>query len=137
MYAQRLIGPIGACTTPVMIGATAAALRGHPVLDYLIWGLPAALLTAWIWAQFALSTTPAAVHFRPGQCAIQSIRDVISNNPLEWHPLYNVRETRWHVELALGWDTQICTRKEWPEYQRLRETAHRAVGSGQEVRSPE
>lgn len=129
VYAQRLAGPIGACTTPVMIGATAAALRGHSVLEYLVWGLPAALLTASLWTQFTLSSTTAEVHFRPGQVAVQSVHDVLYENPLDWHPLYNVRETRWHLELALGWDTQVCHQREWPDYEKLSAAAERALTS--------
>jgi hypothetical protein len=119
-----------------MIGATAAALQGHPVWAYLVWGLPAALIIASIWTQFALSTTPAEVHLQPGQCAVRSILDVLRDVPPNFHPLYNVRVTPWQTELALGWNTEVCARSDWPEYSELRKAAQQAVDSTSEPASP-
>jgi hypothetical protein len=119
-----------------MIGATAAALQGHPVWAYLVWGFPAALFVASVWTQFTLSTTPAEVHFKPGQCAVLSILEVLRDVPPDYHPLYNVRVTPWQTELALGWNTQVCTRTDWPQYSELREAAQQAVNSTREPAPP-
>lgn len=112
-----------------MIGATVAALQGQTVWEFLIGGFPAALTVAFTWTHFALSKTPAEVHLRPGQCAVRSIQDVVQNLPPDWHPLYNVRVTHTHVELALGWETRECSRKDWPDYEQLRNAAQRALTS--------
>ena len=132
VYARALVAPIGACTTPVMIGAAATALQGQPVWAYLVWGFPAALLVASVWTQFALSTTAAEVHLKPGQCAIRSVQEVLRDTPPEFHPLFNVRTTPSRIEIALGWDTQICARSDWPEYGRLRDAAQHAVDAHSE-----
>lgn len=127
VYAKALVGPLGASTVPVMIGATVAALQGQTVWEFLIGGFPAALIVAFVWTHFALSSTIAEVHLKPGKCALQSIRDVVQNAPREWHPLYNVKVTPSHLELALGWKTRECSRKDWPKYEQLRRAAQRAL----------
>lgn len=137
VYARALVGPIGACTTPIMIGATAAALQGHPIWGYLVWGLPAALAIATVWTHFTLSATPAELLLKPGQCAIRSIHDVLQDAPPSFHPLYNVRVTPWETELAVGWNTRVCAQSDWPNYPELRKAAQGALESKrQPVASP-
>lgn len=132
VYTQALIRPIGACTAPLMIGATAAALQGQPVWGYLVWGLPAALLVATLWTHFRLSSTTAELHVRPGEIAIRSIQDVLVDRPLSWHPLHRVRSAPEYTEISVGWNTHICRRSDWPQYEQLRDAtqqAFRAHGS--------
>ena len=129
VYTQALVQPIGACTAPLMIGATAAALQGQPAWGYLVWGFPAALLVATLWTHFRLSSTPAELHFRPGQVSIRSVQDVLTKRPLEWHPLHNVRAAPEYTEISVGWNTQICRRRDWQQYEKLKETAQRALHS--------
>lgn len=126
VYTQALARPIGACTAPIMIGATAAALQGDPILKYLIWGFPTALIVATLWTHFRLSSTPAELHLRSGQVAIRSIQDVLLDRSLTWRPLHNVRTGREYTEVSVGWSTQICRRADWPRYEELRETAQEA-----------
>lgn len=127
MYARAIVGPLGACTVPVMIGATVAALQGQTVWEFLIGGFPAALLVAVLWTHFRLSSTVAEVHLKPGKCAIRSIQDVVRNAPPDWYPLYNVKVGPSYLELALGWETRICSRPDWPNYEQLRRSAQRAI----------
>ncbi len=129
VYTRALVGPIGVCTTPVMIGATAAALQSQPIWGYLVWGLPLAIILAMTWAQFSLSTTPAEIHLKPGQCAVQSVRDVLREKPPTFHPLYNVKVSPFQIELAIGWKTQECVRADWPQYGKLRKAAQQAHDS--------
>lgn len=136
VYAERLIGPLGACTLPIMIGATVAALEGQSVWPFLVWGFPLALGVASIWTQFALSRTIAAVSLRDGKCAVESIRDVLHDSPRDWEPLYDVRETSGSVELFLEWTTYVCRRPDWPEFSDLRRRARRATGSRASQQSP-
>lgn len=136
VYAERLIGPLGACTLPIMIGATVAALEGQSVWPFLVWGFPLALGLASIWTQFALSRTVAAVHLRDGKCAVESVRDVLRRQPRDWEPLYDVRETGGSVELLLGWTTYECRRPDWPEFSELRRSARRATGTRASQGSP-
>lgn len=109
-----------------MIGATAAALQGHPVWGYLVWGLPSAILVATLWTQFTLSTTPAELHLRPGQVAVRSIYDVLRNRPENWNPLYNVEVSHAYLEISVGWNTHVFRRTDWPKYERLRTVAQQA-----------
>lgn len=115
--------------TPIMIGAAAAALQESPVWGYLVWGLPSAVLLATLWTQFWLMRTPAELHLRPGQAAIQSVYDVIYDRPLSWHSLHNVRTGRWEVELSVGWRTYTLRPAEWPDYDRVRSAATDAFRS--------
>jgi hypothetical protein len=108
---------------PLMIGASASALQGNPVLGYLIWGVPIALVVATLWTHFRLSSTPAELHLRGGQIALRSVQDVLLNRPLTWLPLYNVRVSPDDVEIAVRWNTLICRRSEWPEYESLQDAA--------------
>jgi len=126
VYTRALVGPIGACTTPLMIGATAAALQGHPVWGYLVWGFPTAIVVATVWTQFTLSNTLAEIHLRPGQVALKSIYDVLRNRSQTWSPLYNVQASQTYIEISVGWTTHIFRRKDWPRYERLREAAQQA-----------
>lgn len=117
---------------PLMIGATAAALQGHPVLGYLIWGFPSAIIIASLWTHFRLSSTPAELHLRSGKVATRSIQDVLLDRPVQWHPLHNVRVSTEYTEVSVGWATQVCRRAEWPEYDKLRETAQQAFAPHQD-----
>lgn len=126
VYTQALVKPIGACMTPLMIGATAAALQGHRVWGYLVWGLPSALIVASLWTHFRLSSLPAEIHVRPGQVAVRSIQDVILRRPPDWHPLHNVRIAPEETQISVGWTTRICRRADWPRYEKLREAAQQA-----------
>lgn len=127
VYAQRLVGPIGACTLPVMIGATVAALQGQTVWEYLVWGLPTALAIASVWTQFSLSRTVVEVHLRGGQCALRSLHDVLLGRSLQWHPLYALQESEGEVELSFGWTTQVLRREKWTRFAELRDAARHAV----------
>jgi len=109
-----------------MIGATAAALQEHQVWGYLVWGLPSALVIATLWTHFRLSSLPAEIHVRPGQVAIQSIQDVLREQPLDWHPLNNVQVSPGELEISVGWSTEICQQQDWPNYPQLREAAQHA-----------
>lgn len=112
-----------------MVVATASALQGKPVWGYLAWGLPAAILIATLWAQFMLSRTVAEVRLRPGQAAIRSVHDVLYDRSPDWYPLYNVRQTPWHVEMSVGWNTYEFGPRQWPEYEALRTAAREAFHS--------
>lgn len=129
VYVRQMAGPIGACTLPVMIGASATALQGQLIWGYLVWGLPVALGLASVWTQFALSTTPAEVHFSPGQCAMRSVHDVLYDRPLQWHPLYNVKGAPGEIQLSIGWTTRILRRKDWPQFPDLQASAQQAFRS--------
>lgn len=126
VYTKSLIKPIGACVAPLMIGATAAALKGQPVWGYLVWGFPSALLLATLWTHFRLSTTPAELYLRAGKVAVRSVQDVMLDRAPSWNPLYNVRVSSGQTEISVGWNTRICRRSEWPQYQQLREAAQKA-----------
>lgn len=128
VYARALIDPLAACSLPVMIGATTAALQGHATWPYLVWGFPGALLLASVWSQFTLATTIAEVRFRDGKCAVSSVHDVLRERPPEWASLYDVGEASGAVELYLGWTTHILSREDWPEFAELRSAARRATG---------
>ncbi|MFB6248601.1 MAG: hypothetical protein ABEL97_08535, partial [Salinibacter sp.] len=129
VYAERLIGPLGTCTLPVMIGATVTALEGQSTWPFLVWGFPLALATASIWTQFALSRTVAAVHLREGECAVESVHEVLQDGPRQWESLYDVRETGGSIELFLEWTTYVCRRPDWPEFADLRRAARQATGA--------
>jgi len=136
VYARRLIGPLGACTLPIMIGATVSALMEQAVWPYLIWGLPAALIVATVWTRFALSTTTAAVHLREGKCAVVSVHDVLQGHGRSWESLYDVREAAGDIELYLEWTTHVLRRPDWPEFSDLRRAARRAAGTADKRSSP-
>lgn len=127
VYVRELAGPIGACTLPVMIAATASALQGHLIWGYLLWGLPTALGVASIWTQFSLSTTTAELHFRPGQCATRSVHDVLYDRSLQWHPLYNVKGSPGQIELSIGWTTRTYRQRNWPDFPDLRSAARQSL----------
>jgi hypothetical protein len=112
---------------PLMIGATAAALQGHRVWGYLVWGLPSALIVATLWTHFRLSARPAELHVRPGQVAVRSVRDVIVDRPPDWHPLYNVQSAPSEVEVSVGWRTHICRQRDWRHYDQLRQATKQAL----------
>jgi hypothetical protein len=127
IYARRLAGPLGACTVPIMIGATVAALQGQSVWAFTVWGLPIALTLASAWTRFTLSATPAELHLRSGQCAVRSVLDVLRDRPSDWHVLYGVEESATEVKLLLGWRTQICRRRAWPRFEELRDVSRQTM----------
>lgn len=126
VFTRALARPLGVCTVPIMIGATASALQGQPVWSYLVWGLPAALLVATFWAQFTLRRRVAEVHLRPAQAVVRSVRDVLNDHSPDWQPLYNVRTTPWRVEVSVGWNTYELDPPHWPEYDTLQEEVQNA-----------
>lgn len=129
VYSRALARPLGACVVPVMIGAAAAALQGLPAWGYLVWGLPSAVAAASVWTQFMLIKTPAEVHLRPGQAAVQSVHDVLYDHSPSWHPLYNVRLGRRYLDLSVGWRTYTCRAPRWPDFNRMQNTAEQAFTS--------
>ena len=133
VYSRALARPIGAFIAPVMLGAAATALQGNPVWGFLIWGLPGALIAATLWTQFRLMRTPAELHLRPGQAAVQSIHEVMHERPRTWHALHHVRAGRWDVALSVGWRTYSFQPAEWPEYDQLREAAKEAFRSSHDT----
>jgi hypothetical protein len=112
-----------------MIGATVAALEGQSAWPFLVGGFPLALTVATVWTRFALSRTVAAIHLRDGECAVESVLEVLRRGPREWDPLYDVRETDGSIELFLDWTTYVCRRADWPEFTALRRAARRATGA--------
>ena len=112
-----------------MLGAAAAALQGNPVWGYLTWGLPGALVAATLWTQFRLMRTPAELHLRPGQAAVQSVYEVMHSRPRTWDALHHVRGGRWDVELSVGWRTYSFRPAKWPKYDQIREAAQEAFRS--------
>lgn len=135
VYTETLVKPIGACLSPIMIGAAASALQGNPVIGYLLWGVPAALFIATLWTHFLLSSTPAEVHLRSGRVALRSIQDVVLDRSPDWNPLYNVRVSPESVEISVRWTTRIFRPRNWPEYDRLREAAEQAYHPRQRPQS--
>jgi hypothetical protein len=129
IYARQLAGPVGACTTPVMIGATVAALQGQSVWMYTVWGLPMALAVASAWTRFTLSVTPAEVYLRTGRCAVRSVLDVLRDRPPNWNVLYGVEESASEVKLLLGWNTRVLRRREWPRFEHLRDASRQTTRS--------
>lgn len=135
VYTEALVKPIGACLSPIMIGATAAALQGNPVLEYLLWGAPAALVIATLWTHFLLASTPAELHLQSGRVALRSIQDVVLGRPPDWNPLYNVRVSPESVEISVRWNTQMFRPRDWPEYEQLRDAANEAYHPRRRPRS--
>lgn len=110
-----------------MIGATVAALQGHSVWEYLVWGLPLALTAASVWTHFTLSRTAVELHFRGEQCAVRTLHDVLLQRPLEWHSLYGLQESEGEIELSFGWSTQVLRRVQWTQFAEMRDAARHAV----------
>lgn len=113
-----------------MIGATTSALLEQPVWAYLVWGLPAAIGLATVWAHFSMARTTAEIRLRSGQAALRSVYDVLRDRPLDWEPIYNVRTTSWNTELSVGRSTHELMPKQWPEYESLSEAAKHAFHPG-------
>lgn len=126
VYSKALVAPVGACVTPLMIGATAAALQGEAVWGFLTWGLPGALIVATLWTQFTLTRRPAVLHLRPGEAAVQSVHDVLYNQSPSWHALHGIHLSQSYTELSVGWRTYTFRPSQWPRYNQLREAAQRA-----------
>lgn len=106
-----------------MIGATMSALLGQPIWAYLVWGLPAAIGLAMTWARFSMARTRAELLLRPGEVAVQSVQDVLSDEAPDWEPIYNVRSTSWDVQISAGRTTYEFQPSDWPEYDVLKEAA--------------
>ena len=129
VYTRALAGPIGACTVPLMIGATTSALLQQSVWPFLVWGLPLAVLCATGWAHFTLTRQIAELHLRAGQAALRSVWDVMRDRSAEWHALHNVKTTAAGVELSIGWAAYELRRVDWaqfPQMQAQNEEAFRA-----------
>lgn len=126
VYTRFLARPLAACTIPLMIGATTSALMGQPIWTYLVWGLPAAIGLATVWAHFSMSRTIAELVLRRGQAALRSVYDVLLGRPFEWKPIYKVRTTSWHTELSVGRTTYELQPGDWPDYDTLEEVAQQS-----------
>lgn len=120
VYGQALIRPLGACMIPVMLGATSAVLQQLPVLPYLTWGTPAALVAAIAWTRFHLGITPAELHIRTGQAAVRSVYDCLwSSSPLIWEEIHDIRQGSDALYLTLGWETHTLHYADWPDHRAL------------------
>lgn len=127
VYARWLPRPVAACVVPVMIAALVMALQGDPVLDLLIWALPAGLGLATVWARFQLGKTLAEVHVRAEQAAVRSVQDCLGQPaPLLWDHIYEIRKTSSDVILTVGWDTYHLPYADWPDHHALVETLRAA-----------
>lgn len=136
VYAQALVRPIGFCMLPVMIITTVEMLRTNPVLPYLIWGAPAALIIASVWTRFQLGYTIAEVRVRSGRAALRSVHDYLRGIPPEWKFIHNVRKDSFGVVVSVGWTTHTLRNDSWPEHRALHDSLQQAQRSHREsVRS--
>ncbi|PSQ69273.1 MAG: hypothetical protein BRD31_05930 [Bacteroidetes bacterium QH_2_64_26] len=126
VYTRFLAPPLGACTVPLMIGATISALLDQPVWGYLVWGLPIALSLATVWTHFSMSRTIAEARFRSGQAALRSVHDVLLGRPYEWKPIFSVRATPMRVEISIGRTTYLLYPQQWPDYDALKKAAQQS-----------
>lgn len=128
---RALVKPVAACVVPVMIGATVAVLQWTSAWPYFSVGLPVALGLASVWTHFTLRRTPAALHLRPGEAAVQSVYDVLRGHPIDWHPVLDARLTHSKTHLTLGLDTQTLTRSTWAEFDDIQDAVRnmRHVGT--------
>lgn len=136
VYGRALVGPLGFCMLPVMIGAATAALQETSVLPFMVWGLPAALFVATVWTRFLLGTTPAEIHVRSHQAAVQSVHDCLRDAPLHWQWLHDARREHAALVVTMGFDTYRLRYDEWPDHAALLDAlraarrASASVGTG-------
>ena len=127
VYARWLPRPVAACVLPVMIAALALALQGDPVLNLMIWGLPAGLGLATAWARFQLGKTLAEVHVRGEQAAVRSVQECLGQPaPLAWDRIYEIRKTAGELVVTFGWDTHHLPYADWPDHHALTEALRAA-----------
>jgi len=136
VYTRALARPIGACTVPLMIGATTSALLQQSVWPFLVWGLPIALLCGTAWTHFTLTRQPAELHLRAGQAALRSVSDVLRDRPPDWNALHNVKPTPSEVELSIGWATYQLRCANWERFRQIQSRAEDAFRARQ-TRSPD
>lgn len=127
VYARWLPRPVAACVVPVMIAAMTLALQGDPVLAVMIWGLPASLGLATVWARFQMSKTLAEVHVRAEQAAVRSVQECLGQPaPLAWDHIFEIRKTAGELVVTVGWDTHYLPYAEWPDHHALTEALRAA-----------
>ena len=120
VYGRAIAGPLGFCTVPVMIGAATAALQQQPVFPFLAWGLPAALLIATLWTRFQLGTTPAALHVRSHEAAVQSVHDCLgASDDLDWQWIHEIRQGSEALIVTIGFETYRLPYRDWPDHPAL------------------
>ncbi len=120
VYGQALVAPLGFFTLPVMIAATAAALQHRPLLPFLAWGLPAALLAATVWTRFRLGATAAEVRVRNHQASVRSVHDCLGAAPDDhWQWIHEIRSGSDALIVTMGFETHRFHYDAWPEHRAL------------------
>ncbi len=136
VYGRALVGPIGFCALPLMVGATAAALQQTNVLPFLTWGFPAALLVASLWTRFRLGAAPAEVRVRPHRIAVRSVHDCVRAAPPEWQRIHQVRQDTSALGVTAGFDTYRFVHADWPDYPALLDALRAARRAAAPERPP-
>ena len=132
VYARAVVEPIGFCMLPVMILTTVEMLRTNPVLPYLIWGAPAALVIASLWTRYQLGQTIAEVRIRSGRVALRTVHDYARGREPDWEFIHNVRRDAFGIVVSAGWTTHTLRYERWPEDRALHESLRQALESHQE-----
>ena len=106
VFGGRLVKPLGASMTPVMLGALTYMLTGRDPIGFLYFGFPVALALAAAWTVFQLLRRVAEVEIRGEAVRIRSVWEVASNRSTEWASVLDVGLDDGELTVTLGHDSR-------------------------------
>jgi hypothetical protein len=116
LLARSVIRPLGLFTLPVMVAALVAVLQQRPVLPYVYYAFPAAVVMAVIWTHFEVRFRIVEVHIRAGFVALRSQWEAADPPAaVDWEPLFEVRRAQTYLTVAAGSQAVEFHLDDWPE----------------------
>lgn len=114
-WSLRLAPALSATLLSVCLLVLIRALQHQPILPYLLGGLTAGTLVAVAWTAFDVRRRVVECCLDGVRAAVRTEWDVLTDAPLAWRYVYDLRKQRDGFSLALSDATYDLDDADWPE----------------------
>lgn len=119
VFGRWFVRPLAMTLLPLMIATLIAALQGYPILGFLYYGFPSAMLLAWLWTWHVVRTTLATIYVRQDAVATQTVWQAAAHLAPDWEQLFDVRRAKHDVTLTIGLRSYDLNLREWSNAETL------------------
>lgn len=128
VFGRHSVNAIAVAFLPLMVASLIAALQYEPILGFLLWGFPVALVGALLWTAFSLRRQVCQIDILGNTVRLSSIHDVARGaDAARYVVLFDVRDYGSWLSIAAGDADYFALRDEWPNYRKLREALNGAI----------
>gem|GEM_PF-2986193 len=128
VFARSSVRTIAVAFLPLMVASLVAALRYEPILGFLLWGFPVALVGALLWTAFSLRRQICQIDIVGNMARLGSVHDVaLRVERRQFVIVFDARNYGTWMSIAAGDADYIALRDEWPEYNKLHDALINAI----------